>query len=436
MRAPLFVKTLLWFLVTAIATMLALFAAASMNWNPGEQRHPPLGMLFSLQMGEARAAYERGGQRELRAVLERFQRITTTSGALTDGQGRDLLTGEIRPEIGARPPRRVRFALFRRPPPYIARRSTDGAYGYVMTLHRGNWMTWFLGPEDYLPVLAVILVLCYAFARHLTSPVRALQRAVDRFGSGDFAARVASRRRDELGKLGRAFDQMADRIQTLLAAERRLLLDISHELRSPLARLSVAVELARSSDDPEIHLNRIEKEAGRLNALVGELLQVTRAEGDAATAKAQRIDLSGLVQAIAGDAAIEAESRGCSLQVDAPERVWAKGDPELLRRAIENVIRNAVRYTPEGQPVAISVQTRADGAAITVRDFGPGVPRESLERIFDAFYRVDSDRSRVSGGAGLGLSIARRAVELHKGRISASNADPGLLVEIHLPSKP
>jgi two-component system sensor histidine kinase CpxA len=243
-------------------------------------------------------------------------------------------------------------------------------------------------------------------------------------------ARVDLRRKDELGKLARAFNQMADRIQTLLTAERRLLQDISHELRSPLARLSVAIELARTDDNPEPHLNRIQKEADRLNTLVGELLQVTRAEGDPAARRVERVPLDRVVREVVDDARIEAEARGCNVHFTAGKPVIVSGDAELLRRAIENIVRNAIRYTPAGSSVDVAV--REDGH-IVVRDYGPGVPEEALTRIFDPFYRVGEDRDRSSGGVGLGLAIARRAVELHHGHISARNAGPGLEVDVALP---
>jgi two-component system sensor histidine kinase CpxA len=281
--------------------------------------------------------------------------------------------------------------------------------------------------------MGAAILLCYWLAYHLTSPVRALQKAVERFGAGDLTSRVGSTRRDELGQLARTFDRMAGRIETLLAAERRLLLDISHELRSPLARLGVAVELARSGENLDANLNRIQKESDRLNSLVGQLLQVTRAEGDPNSLRRDPIRLDDLVAQLVEDAQIEASAHGCELRYDHHEPLTVEGDPELLRRAVENVIRNAIRYSPPREPVEVSLARRNGHAIVDIRDHGPGVPEESLSRIFDAFYRVDSDRNRVSGGIGLGLSIARRAVQLHKGAIRARNAQPGLEVELELP---
>jgi signal transduction histidine kinase len=259
---------------------------------------------------------------------------------------------------------------------------------------------------------------------------------VERFGHGDLSARVRSNRRDELGKLARAFDRMAERIETLVGAERRLLLDISHELRSPLARLGVAIELARSGDGVEGALDRIQKESDRLNALVGQLLQVTRAEGDPTSLRQQPVRLDEMVQQLVEDSEIEAQARGCDLAYTKREPATVAGDPELLRRAVENVIRNAIRYSPPRTTVDVSLARSNGKILVDVRDHGPGVPENALPRIFDAFYRVETDRNRASGGIGLGLSIARRAIELHNGAIRARNAQPGLEVEMELPAAP
>jgi two-component system sensor histidine kinase CpxA len=309
----------------------------------------------------------------------------------------------------------------------VARRSEDGRYCFFFPAVYRRLGYWILVPQDLWLIGAVVL-LCYWLAMHLAEPVRRLQRAVERFGQGDLSTRFETDRRDELGDLARTFNRMADRIQTLLAAERRLLLDISHELRSPLARLGVAVELARSGDDRGGALDRIQKEADRLNSLVGELLQVTRAEGDPSSLHFEPVRLDDFVRDIVETNRIEATARGSELKLAVEAAMEVQGNPELLRRAVENVIRNAIRHAPAGTTVEVAVK----GRSILVRDSGPGVPEQDLSRIFDPFYRVENDRNRSSGGAGLGLAIARRAVELHKGIIRARNADPGLLITIEL----
>jgi two-component system sensor histidine kinase CpxA len=200
--------------------------------------------------------------------------------------------------------------------------------------------------------------------------------------------------------------------------------------------LGVAVELARSGADLESNLNRIQKESDRLNSLVGQLLQVTRAEGDPSVLRREPVRVDELVQQLVDDSSIEAQAHGCKLQYRGGQPVVVDGDPELLRRAVENVIRNAIRFAPRETAVEVSLARNNGKAVLDVRDRGPGVPDEALPRIFDAFYRVESDRARASGGVGLGLSIARRAIELHKGAIRARNAGPGLEVEMELPVSP
>jgi two-component system sensor histidine kinase CpxA len=433
----LFAKILAWFGCTMLITLVgsAFISALSMNPNDNDER-APWSRLMRFQLEEARTAYETGGRPELEAFLETLHRSYDAEGILADEKGRDVLTGQDRSNLVRRARLGApRFTLYRFIPlgvSTLARRSGDGRYWFFFVVPRNSLAPSFLTPE-HLFFLAAAVALCYWLALHLTSPVRALQKAVEQFGGGDFTARVGSTRRDELGQLANTFDRMAGRIETLLAAERRLLLDISHELRSPLARLGVAVELARSGENLDAALNRIQKESDRLNALLNLLLQVTRAEGDPRSLRRDHVRLDELVQQLVDDSAIEASARGCQLEYRHGEAVTVEGDAELLRRAMENVIRNAIRYSPPATAVEITLGRRNGTAVVDVRDHGPGVPEEALPRLFDAFYRVEKSRDTSSGGIGLGLSIARRALELHKGGIRARNAQPGLEVEMELP---
>jgi two-component system sensor histidine kinase CpxA len=426
----LFTKILLWFIATALINFWGAVFISALEMNPWQS---PFGRLLDLEEREARAAWESGGAAGLGEFQRRFSSSSDMSAVLTDSRGRDLITGK---DFSANL-RKTNFPLwFLRPRNgIIAHRSADGKYNFILLLPASRFGSWFLSPQSMYG-LGVVTLLCYLLARSLTSPLRKLQKALERFGHGDLTARTGSKRRDELGELSRSFDRMADRIETLLAAERRLLLDISHEIRSPLARLGVVVELARNTDDVEGSLNRIQKEADRLNDLVGQLLQVTRAEGDREKLLQEPVQLDELIETVVEDCRIEAQARDCELHLENSPSIQVCGDPELLRRAVENIIRNAIRYSPPGSPVEISLGDRGPKAHIAIRDHGPGVPAEALGRIFDPFYRVDSDRSRGGGGVGLGLAIARRAVQLHDGSLQASNVDPGLLVEIDLPKQP
>lgn len=426
----LFAKILVWFVVSIVTTIGGILLTTVLTYDAYSGRQAPFSMLLSLEVGEARHAWETGGADELRGALARLRNVTRASQAmLLDSKGVDLLTGESHADMMPYAEGMVRSPLHFRSHTF-ARESTDGRY--CLVLIRENWFFLFWQPA-HLGVIALAVLLCYAFAHYLTAPLRRLRTTVDRFGRGDLYARAEETRKDELGDLAAAFNGMADHIQTLLNAERRLLFDISHELRSPLARLSVAVELARPSEANAPLLDRIQKEADRLNSLIRQMLEVTRTEGEPSRMKAELLRLDQLVGELAGDCAIEAQAHGCSLYFPQPGPVSLSGDGELLRRAIENVMRNAIRYAPEATNVEVTLENGGGWAKIRVRDYGPGVPPEALPRLFDAFYRVEEDRDRKSGGVGLGLSIARRAVELHKGKLQASNAFPGLLVEIDLP---
>ena len=430
----LFARILLWFSATLVITALGSALVAVYFTDQDEfEAWAPSARLVHFELEQARTAHEKGGRAGLQSFMDELNRVTGAHGILTDIAGRDLLTGEDRSGLAASARFRPAFQLIRGGRAMLARPAGDGRYWFFFIVPRPPMLRWFLMPDHIFWIVAAAL-LCYALTFSVTRPVRKLQQAVERFGSGDLTARVHSTRRDELGELARTFDRMADRITTLLDAERRLLLDISHELRSPLARLGVAVELARSGSSIETALNRIQKESDRLNSLVGQLLQVTRVEGDRSLLNRQPVRLDELVCQLAEDAAIEAAAHHSTVLCERRDPVSIEGDPELLRRAIENVIRNAIRYAPDGSPVEVSVERREGSAVVTVRDRGPGVPESSVARLFDAFYRVEEDRGRASGGVGLGLSIARRAIELHEGSVEARNADPGLEVKIVLPA--
>lgn len=306
----------------------------------------------------------------------------------------------------------------------------------------------FLPGVWWAQLIAVFLtagILCYLLARYFTAPLVKLRAATRELAAGNLSARVGvDKRRDEIADLGRDFDVMAERIQTLMDSQQRLLHDISHELRSPLTRLNIALELARESEGEEARwaLERIGREADRLNDLISQLLILARLESNASAKDRNIVNLKQLVEEIVLDADFEARSRNCSVRLVTKEDLTLVGNQHLLHSAIENVVRNAVSYTADGTAVEVSLECEEVGetdlqtsrAVIRVLDQGIGVPQAALADIFRPFYRVADARDRQSGGTGLGLSISQRAVQIHGGSVTATNApNGGLLVELSLP---
>jgi two-component system sensor histidine kinase CpxA len=361
----------------------------------------------------------------------------------------------------------------RKPPDFIERvvrgqeRTADSFWGrlgparflrYATNSFDGHRYTLIIAfpPEEHqlfsihgVPGLGIIIAIissglvCYFLARFVTAPVVRLREATQRLAAGDLSARAGAfneKGRDEIAHLVRDFDAMAERLQSLVNAQSRLLNDISHELRSPLARLNVALGLARRRTGPDAGptLDRIEHEAERLNELIGRLLTVARLESGEDGVSRAPVDLEALLQEVAQDADYEAQSRNCHVRVTAETPCVVDGNRALLRSAVENVIRNAIRYTAEGTDVSANLLceqgTQQQEAVIEVLDSGPGVPEEALDKLFRPFYRIDDARGRQTGGVGLGLSITDRAVRWHHGSVSARNRpEGGLRVEIRLP---
>ena len=337
-------------------------------------------------------------------------------------------------------------------------RGADGRRSYVFLLVMPRSSPWLpTTPQVWLQfaaALATSALVCYWLARNVVAPVRRLQTAARRLAGGDLGARVSTspafaRRRDEFSELARDFDEMAARIEDLLAAQRRLIADISHELGSPLTRVNVALGLAFRKAGHEVRpeLERIEREAHRVNELIRQLLLLSELENRAPGGPRETVDLSALVREVAADAEFEAVGRRCRVRVvDGSDRgphspLRVSGVRHLLHSAVENVVRNAVRYTAEDSEVSIELEARraavtgtgARTAVVRVRDHGPGVPPAALAHLFRPFYRVSEARDRQSGGTGLGLAITQQAVVAHGGAVQASNhPDGGLLVEIQL----
>jgi signal transduction histidine kinase len=482
----LFIRILLWFLLASTAAGAVVVIANQWFAQPTLLNFF-VGGLLSASLEQAREAYERDGPEGLRRFVAAFERGFAHGVHVTDGGGHDLLTGEDVASSALQAGRLNRGTLgILNRGVVLTRATSDGRYRIFLPVGPSGFGPGLWRPPLTLGLLAVV-VLCWALARHLSRPVLDLQHAVERFGGGDTSVRSRSRRSDEIGRLARAFDAMADRIDELVQGQRRLLLDISHELRSPLARLTIATDLLRADPHDEASLAQIELEADRLNQLIGEILQASRPDSPETKRRFAPVRLDTLLREVVDACRIEAaDGRRLELTIDCVDSidhanradsadsadgvdpadranrseqsgVTVFGNGELLRRAIENVLRNALRYAPPQTAVDVtlcapaSTPTSAAASAsapamtlatasaptardlrVTVRDRGPGVPDAVLPHLFTPFYRFEADRDRSTGGVGLGLAIARRAVELHGGHIIARNAQPGLQVEIRL----
>jgi len=287
--------------------------------------------------------------------------------------------------------------------------------------------------------LVVSAVVCFLLARYLTAPVDRLRDATQRIAAGDLNVRVLPSlkgRKDDLGLLAADFDAMAERVRSLLESKHQLLRDVSHELRSPLARLQLALSLAQRGDAGAAeNLARIGREADRLEQLIARVLLLARLERPALGPESERVDIAHLLAEIVADVGIEADVRRARVELSTQGTLEVMGDREALRSAFENVLRNAVRYSPVGSQLQVRAARSANAIKVVIEDQGPGVPEKDLALIFEPFYRVDASRDRAEGGEGLGLAIAARAVALHHGTIDARNlAATGLAVRIVLPA--
>jgi two-component system, OmpR family, sensor histidine kinase CpxA len=299
-----------------------------------------------------------------------------------------------------------------------------------------------------LPVAIVVFGLTtFVLVLLLVRPIGKLREAARRLANGELSTRVAKpdgEERifggDEIQGLVHDFNYMAEQLERLVGAQKLLLRDVSHELRSPLARLSVALELAREEAPPAMmeHLQRIEREAGRLNLLIGQLLRLSSIESTDASSRMEQFQISTLVEELLPDAEFEAQQRPCTVRVSHQCDCRVQGNPELIYRAIENIVRNAIRYTPAESEVELSMVCEDRGGTrmvtLEVKDSGPGLPEKELKNVFMPFYRTDDARQRDTGGFGVGLAIADRAVRLHHGEVRARNRpEGGLVITLTLP---
>jgi two-component system sensor histidine kinase CpxA len=434
------------FVVLAILVTIA-FRPRSSTWEA----------LRTSVLNDAVTSYEEGGVHQLRQYLDGLDGTQHVRAYLFDEHGIEVSqrgAPDWAMRIAAGGPRTPQNGFLFPAPPVVrdSRASSDGKHRYTVVLGLPPGPRVFIGPRG-VPITGLIIgvitsgLVCYLLSWFLTKPIVRLRTATRLLAAGDLTARTGApvtRRRDEVAGLMRDFDAMAERIENLVKAQSRLLNDISHELRSPLARLNVALGLTRQRSGSENvdMLDRIEMEALRLNELIGRILTLARLEDGEQMVPQTPVPLDELIASVTEDAEFEAQARHCHVHTKVPEGEWeVRGNASLLHSAVENVVRNAIRYTQEGSSVEVELARAANGgsseAVLRVSDSGPGVPQEALGKLFEPFYRLDDARGRQTGGVGLGLAITERAVRFHSGKVSASNRDGGgLMVEIRLPLIP
>jgi two-component system sensor histidine kinase CpxA len=448
----LFLKIFLWFWATAIVTGISLLlawvlqpASVPSRWHAGFE---DTARYFGTA---AVGAFEQGGPPAASEYIHRLSEDAHIHACLFDEAGHPL-AGEFCPEFEA-----MAAHVARGEPPDsdmqrgLARmadriKSSDGrAYIYASELLAGPRAMVGERPGT-LPLHIVVALLvsgavCYFLTLYLTAPILRLRSVAQQIAAGEFSVRAdpsMELRKDELGDLVHDFNRMADKTEHLISSQRQLLYDVSHELRSPLARMNVALDLLRGRVHGDPALERIGIDLQRLNEMIGRLLTVAKLEATSTLQTPVQVDLSELVSSVVSDADFEAQERGSRVDIVQAADLAVQGDPNLLRSAIDNVLRNAVRFSRIGTTIEVALRsnrvTSADEAIISIRDHGPGVPEQELANIFRPFYRVTDARSRDSGGVGLGLAITERVVRLHGGRILAMN-DPngGLRVEMTFP---
>jgi two-component system sensor histidine kinase CpxA len=449
MTRSIYTRILVWFWLANAGITLSILAITLIS---GAQ---PLGRRWlaaslDLYAQTATDAYRDGGAAVLNAYLEHIQSSVSMRAVLLGPGGETLSAHAVPPESlsiveQARATGKPHFHFGARWLGTSIVHTQQGDYLFIAQVDALRRFSRHLGAGGLvLKALAAMLagcLLCWLLARSITAPIRTLQSAVRSLGEGDLSVRVSPKippRNDELTDLAHEFDRMAAQIESLRNEQHRLLADISHELRSPLTRLSISTELASRGDLES--LERMRKDITALDQLIEQVLTLTRLEIQQQTRVQSNTPLNKVLTALVDDADFEAREQGKSVILQAHQPCSVRGEPGLLRSCLENVIRNAVRFTPAATAVRVLVEkgqrNKKTVAIVTVEDQGRGVPEESLAHIFEPFYRVSASQDDESDnrGSGLGLSISERIVTLYGGTITAHNAKTGgLIVVIELP---
>jgi two-component system sensor histidine kinase CpxA len=444
----LFLKIFLWFWATVIVTAISLVVAfAILSGNGISQSHAILTETTRESGAMAVEEVELHGPAAASAYLARLEDQTHLQACLFDATG-NVLAGDNCAAFSETTSRlsatHTSEVSRRRGGTHIAVRlpGNNGAvYVYATSVRAGPPISRAAIVRQWCIALLVSGLICYLLTRYLTAPILRLREASQHLAAGELSTRAAAdmeRRRDELGSLVRDFNTMADRIEQLISRQRQLISDVSHELRSPLARLNVALDIGRQRKGNDPAFDQMEHDIASMNDMIGRLLSIARLDASTTPVAMTEVDLSELVSQIVRSAQFELQPRGNTVRLSASGQYFVRANADLLHSAIENVMRNAIRYTEGDGPIEVCLRSQEFAPSpflrLAIRDHGIGVPESELLNIFQPFYRVAEDRDRLTGGTGLGLAIAERVVRIHGGTIHARNALPhGLEVEILLP---
>lgn len=448
----LFIKVFLSFWSTVVLIGISLVLAFLLQpANVPSKWHAGLADTTHFFGTAAVRAFERGGASAAVGYIHALSEDAHIHGCIFDTSG-DALAGESCAELSGLAARLVRgdpsAQDIRRGLTRIAVFVTgpDGrTFIYASELLAGPGAAFGMSPKIVLFRAGVAFIvsglLCYFLTRYLTAPILRLRGVAQLIGAGQLGMRAEAKlesRQDEFGDLVRDFNLMASKTEDLISSQRQLMYDVSHELRSPLARMNVALDLLHRRVGEDSAIRHMETDLQRLNEMITRLLTVAKLEAANALQNHVRVNLTELISSIAVDAEFEAQEKGSRVVVIPEANLAVLGDPNLLRSAVENVLRNAMRYTRPGTAVEVSLQvSKATGsteAIVAVRDYGSGVPEGELINIFKPFYRVTDAPASESTGVGLGLAISERIVALHKGRIRAINEPGGgLRIEMVFP---
>jgi signal transduction histidine kinase len=446
----LFLKIFFWYWLTAWGIIAIVLLGSRLTGMRQISAPNMYATVAPILAAEAVKAYESGGPEAFARFSQSNDHDHQRQLFLLDGFYRDVLSRPLSDDglRVAHAAKNGQLVVFRA---HIAAYKfvSSSGHPYILMLYltsdlrRIGEILWGEGLPFSISLILLVTLLCLALAYHIASPIHSIQSTARRVAQGDLKARVpssVSRRYDELAALAKDFDSMVIRLDSLIQTQKNLLNSVSHELRSPLARINLSLALLRNrcSADSDDLFQRLERDVVRIDLLMGQLLTLSRLEARFSSAEREDVDFAQLVEQTAADANFEAQAMGKSVSFQTTGSIILRNaDPHALRSACENIIRNAVRFTRPGSDVQIVLEVDRSAleplAFLSIRDHGPGVPEDSLQAIFQPFYRINGN-GEATGGNGLGLAIASEAIRMHRGTIRAENLRPtGLEIIIQLP---